>query len=1287
MKKVFLLFIFVIFILISSVSANEFNSTDSDVYSTSDSSVPVQGSNISEVSLASENLMANEGIDSNQDNNKINNAPNDDLIINPDFSNDLNGWDHSSNVIIEEGTDAHGFDGKYVKFSAKNDYISQNIDWTDIDSLSFYVKNGPSLTALSISIEGFQLSSDESTMAIAKNTDWTEKIINTSTITGYAKLTISIATKRTIYLDLFTSLKEELPVDFNINSYVDTPTYFNYTTSDIVDKWYWDFGDESYSNDSNPIHIYNTTGIYRGNLTIYNDTDTKVLTFSVEVIEKLNADFSYSTRDNGDVYIVTQSTGNIVNWSLDNGNGVTVNSEKSFSRTFNYPQGSYKITLNVTDKFGNVDSITKDVTVIVYYTTGYAVESYGFENTDDGWTLSDGASISTDYQELGYGAHISGAQYIEKIINFDNIDTLELDAYSYTPNSGGNRHLYLYIDGNEIGDRDLRANSWSHISYSNINLVGYHTVRLQGQDDYYLDNINLITHSYYLANFTNSIIDINGDDITVKFNDNSYGTYNILWTFDGKNTSTLRNPTFTFKKGTHEVSLTIYKDNIKMSSVTKILSLDLPTIGDNTYVTIQDAINAANAGDVIDIPNMDYKFSENLLINKSLTLNFNGAILSAEDTSIPLFNITEGATVTVTNIGLDKDTTLVTDNNSKLIIKDSDIGVNLVLSEGNIDLLDDLFNNSVLTIIANTNITNSTISGGAVIVNNGKSKIFNTTITGCDVAITQTAGELDIISNLITDNNIAINITGGTKTNIEYNLIYSNAKFGLVYVGENVTNTNNWWGNKDEPLSFNDKNLSDSYWDIYRLEDIGSEFNSYLTLKFTTSESVMGTNKEYPVNIEIINDDGEKVTGYLKTIDLTIITSSASYYATLENGNGQFTITTPNAEVNGITLTVLGSNYVLNTPVRTKTNVFITVVGEAVVNGSIVVNVEVPYATGNVKFYVDDDVKTVELNNTKASYTISNLTSGKHNIFAVYEGNEIFNSIYNSTSIEVPESEDYNKTISDLKTQLEEAQNNATNLANELEKSKDNTTNLTNSLNDANKQVENLTTKLNEAQDNVTKLTNSLSDANNKADNLTAQLSEAQKTIQSLSSDLISTTISANNLAIKASDNGNIQVTLIDANNNLLANKSVQVIINGVSYKGTTNNNGIASITVKYANAGTYNAVVLFLGDDAYKGSIGTSKVTVNKKATTLTAKKATLKVKKAKKIKVTLKSDGKAVAGKTITIKVNKKTFKAKTNSKGVATIKVKVAKKGNFKAVVKFAGDSAYKAITMKLKLTVKK
>ena len=58
------------------------------------------------------------------------------------------------------------------------------------------------------------------------------------------------------------------------------------------------------------------------------------------------------------------------------------------------------------------------------------------------------------------------------------------------------------------------------------------------------------------------------------------------------------------------------------------------------------------------------------------------------------------------------------------------------------------------------------------------------------------------------------------------------------------------------------------------------------------------------------------------------------------------------------------------------------------------------------------------------------------------------------------------------------------------------------------------------------------------------------------------------------------------------------------------------------------------------------------------------------------------------VTLKVNKKTFSAKTNSKGVATFKItNLKKKGKFTAVIKFAGSKYYNKLSKKATITVKK
>lgn len=199
--------------------------------------------------------------------------------------------------------------------------------------------------------------------------------------------------------------------------------------------------------------------------------------------------------------------------------------------------------------------------------------------------------------------------------------------------------------------------------------------------------------------------------------------------------------------------------------------------------------------------------------------------------------------------------------------------------------------------------------------------------------------------------------------------------------------------------------------------------------------------------------------------------------------------------------------------------------------------------------------------------------------------------------------------------------------------------------------------------------------------------SESSAFLTSSQDTLIGTVITVKALTANAGDSANLEITLKNAMEGVLVNKTVSVIIDGVTKTAITDANGVARLSVSYASAGAHYATVSFIGDDDYGASIGTGKITINQKATALTAAKATLKVKKAKKIKVTLKSAGKAVANKKVTIKVNGKTFSAKTNAKGVATIKVKVTKKGKFNAKVSFAGDGAYKAATKTVKLTVKK
>ena len=166
-------------------------------------------------------------------------------------------------------------------------------------------------------------------------------------------------------------------------------------------------------------------------------------------------------------------------------------------------------------------------------------------------------------------------------------------------------------------------------------------------------------------------------------------------------------------------------------------------------------------------------------------------------------------------------------------------------------------------------------------------------------------------------------------------------------------------------------------------------------------------------------------------------------------------------------------------------------------------------------------------------------------------------------------------------------------------------------------------------------------------------------------------------------------ILLKDKNGKALANKKVTVKVGTISKTLTTNKNGQVSLNVATLVPKSYTATVKFAGDSSYSASTVKPKIVVNKGKVKLAAKAKTFKVKaKVKKYTATLKDNkGKVMNNTKLTLKIDKKTYTAKTNKKGVATFKVKLTKKGKNTATLKFAGNKYFKALSKKVKITVKK
>ncbi len=184
------------------------------------------------------------------------------------------------------------------------------------------------------------------------------------------------------------------------------------------------------------------------------------------------------------------------------------------------------------------------------------------------------------------------------------------------------------------------------------------------------------------------------------------------------------------------------------------------------------------------------------------------------------------------------------------------------------------------------------------------------------------------------------------------------------------------------------------------------------------------------------------------------------------------------------------------------------------------------------------------------------------------------------------------------------------------------------------------------------------------------------------------TSISTYNKAIDSKNDAYVLVTLKDANGNVLANKTFKFILNGNVYEYVTDGNGQKKISILSAAKKTLSAVVLISGDEKYAESIQAVNIKINPQKAKLVAKKMTFKAnKKVKKFKATLtNSKGKGIKGKKIVFTINKKKYTAKTNKKGVATVKVKLSKKKTYKVSIKFAGDNTYKKASKKSSIVIK-
>lgn len=146
------------------------------------------------------------------------------------------------------------------------------------------------------------------------------------------------------------------------------------------------------------------------------------------------------------------------------------------------------------------------------------------------------------------------------------------------------------------------------------------------------------------------------------------------------------------------------------------------------------------------------------------------------------------------------------------------------------------------------------------------------------------------------------------------------------------------------------------------------------------------------------------------------------------------------------------------------------------------------------------------------------------------------------------------------------------------------------------------------------------------------------------------------------------------SNNKAFSGATVTVNVDGKKYSAKTSSTGYFTVNYKVTSIKTHKVTFSYAGDATHFANTTQTSFKV-KSLTSFTVNKISVqKYGATVKVSGKLLSDGKAVKSQSITVKVNGKTYTAKTSSTGYFSISHKADKYGTNKVTYTFAGSNTY-------------
>ena len=503
------------------------------------------------------------------------------------------------------------------------------------------------------------------------------------------------------------------------------------------------------------------------------------------------------------------------------------------------------------------------------------------------------------------------------------------------------------------------------------------------------------------------------------------------------------------------------------------------------------------------------------------------------------------------------------------------------------------------------------------------------------------------------------------------NLTFTSSNEDLVFVEDNVTIVANSQGQAIITVSFAGN------------ENYTAAENKTITVNVALNDASVSVEND-TLNLKVDETSAINATINPDTIMLhTKYTSSDDSVATVDKngivtavGEGRAIIT---LEVGDDEIYAKNSTTVTVTVNKINTTADVSIPENITVGDNSTVNVVLPAdATGNVTVKVDGEVvDTVPVKDGNADVTIPSMSAGNHTVEIAYSGDGKYNPINETKDITVSKN-DITPEIT-IPSDIEFGDNATI----DVKLPDDATGNVT-------------LTVDGEVADTVPVAngTASVKLPALDAGNHTAEIAYSGDDKYKPASKTTTITVNKDSTNITASDvtatykvDKYLVITLKDSKGNPLANATVTVDLNTIK-NYTTDKNGQIKIKVSNLLPKTYNAKITFADNNNYLGSDATAKIVVKKATPKITASNKMFKTTtKNKKYTITLKDNtGKPIKNAKVYLKVNGKTYKATTNSKGKATFKItKLSKTGTFKATVTYKGNKYYNKATKKVTVKV--